>query len=418
MTATNTLLTNNVITNEALIVFRNTFTLVPRAMRPIDSLFGRVGYKNGSTVNIRIPVRYESAIGGGINLNNSIETETSLTVVQRNIGMNFTTKDLTLSIDMFRQRFIEPAVAQLASDIDEDGYAALFNAVVGTPGGAAGAYNLVTPGAYVGGVPAAFTGADVSTLRPFLDAKARLEEQAAPKGERYAALTPGAEAALVDSLKGLFQSATEIAEQYKKGLMGLAAGLEFVESNTMPTFTTGTRSATGSTYTSGTSTMVISGTTGQTVTVGDQFVIAGVYAINPLTRSATSKLQVFTVTAAATAASSAYSLSVLPVPSVTAPDETVSAMPVASAAVTFIGGPSVTTDVNLVWQKNAVVCAFCDLDDDLPGAEAYVARDPETGIALRFVRQYLSTPDVVQNRLDVLYGWKWVRPQIACRVQG
>ena len=409
--ATNTLLTNNVITNEALVVLRNSFTLVPRALRTVDDLFGKVGYKNGSTIQVRIPVRYESATGSAINLNNSIETSTSITLIQRNIGMNFTTKDLTLSIDLFRERFIEPAIAQLASDVDSDGYAA-FQAT-----------NLATPGAYSSGSPAQWVGngTDVGTLRPFLDAKARLEEQAAPKGDRYAALTPGAEAALVDTLKSLFQSATEIAEQYKRGLMGLAAGLEFVESNTYPTFVSGSRSVTGSTFTSidGTGANVtMSMTTGQTVAVNDQFTIAGVYSINPLTRRSTGKLQVFTVTGAATAASSAVTLNVYPAMSVTAPDETVSAMPVSSAAITFMGPASTSCDVNLVWQKNAVLVAFCDLDDDLPGAEAYVARDPETGIALRFVRQYLSTPDVVQNRLDILYGWKWVRPTLSCRVQG
>jgi len=410
---TNTLLTNDVITNEALRVLRNNFVLVPRCMRTVDDLFGQVGYKNGSTIRVRIPVRYTSAIGAGVNLNNSTETQTTLTLVQRNIGIAFTSKDLTLSIDLFKERFIVPAIAQLATDIEQDGFKYFYLA-----------QSLVTPGSLVNGAPAQFTGADVSGLRPWLDATARLAEQAAPiDDERYAALTPSAQAATVDSLKGLFQSATEIAEQYRKGLMGRTGGLEFVLAQTLPSFTTGTRANTANTdgvVSSGT-TIGLKSMTANTATVvqGDQFVISGVYAINPLTRLSTNKLQVFTVQAPATANAGGYmSVSVLPAISTLAPNQTVSANVADSVAVTFMGGPSVTTDVNLVWHRDAFLVAFCDLTDDLPGAEAYVARDPESKIALRMVRQYNSVTDENTSRLDVLYGFNIVRPQLACRVQG
>jgi len=414
MAASNTLLTNLAITNEALLVLRNQFVLVPRAAQTIDSMFGKVGYKNGDTVNIRIPVRYKSALQTAIYLNNTTETNTSLQVLQRHIAVDFSTEDLKLKIDLFGDRVLKPQMAQLASDIDADGFKLFYQGA-----------SLVTPGVYTAGVPAAFTGADVSTLRPFLDAGAVLDTQAAPRdGDRYVALTPSASAAVVDGLKSLFQSATEIADQYKRGLMGLAAGLEWVMTQNLPTFTTGTRSATGWTVNgggspvTGTSITLTNGSVTTTATQGDQFVIAGVYSINPIARTATNKLQVFTVQADATAVAGNIALSVLPAINVTAPNETVSASAADGATVTFIGAANVTTDVNLVWHKDAYMVAFCDLPTDLPGAEAYIAKDPETGVSIRFAKQYDPQLDVVYHRADVLYGWKLVRPTLACRVQG
>ena len=413
MAASNTLLTNTAITNEALLVLRNQFVLVPRAAQTVDSYFGQVGHKNGDTIQIRIPVRYTSALQTAINLNNTTESQTSLQVLQRNIAVDFTTEDLKLKIDLFSDRILKPQMAQLASDIDQDGFKLFYQA-----------QSLATPGVYTNGIPAAFTGADVSTLRPFLDAMARLDEQAAPRDDqRYAAVTPSATAAIIDGLKGLFQSATEIAEQYKRGLMGIAGGMQWVMTQVLPTFTTGTRVATDTVtvngaVSSGTSVVLADGAVNTTIAQGDQFTVAGVYSINPLTRTATSKLQVFTVQAATSFSGGAATVSVLPAISIAAPNQTVSAALANGAAVTWIGAASVTTDVNLVWHKDAFMVAFCDLPTDLPGAEAYIARDPETGISIRFAKQYDPQLDVVYHRADVLYGWKLVRPSLACRVQG
>ena len=413
MAASNALLTNSAITNEALLVLRNQFVLVPRSAQTIDSYFGKVGQKNGDTVQIRIPVRYTSALQTAINLNNTTESQVSLQVLQRNIAVDFTTEDLKLKIDLFSDRILKPQMAQLASDIDQDGFKLFYQA-----------QSLSTPGVYNNGSPAAFTGADVATLRPFLDAGARLDEQAAPRdNQRYVALTPSASAAVVDGLKGLFQSATEIADQYKRGLMGIAAGFEWLMTQTLPSFTTGTRAVSASTVsatvsTGRTVTLATSDADGTTIPVGDQFTVAGVYTINPLTRASTSKLQVFTVQLPATVNGGAVNVNVLPHISIIAPNQTVSAALAGGAAVTFMGAPSVTTDVNLAWHKDAFMVAFCDLPTDLPGAEAYIARDPETGVSIRFAKQYDPQLDVVYHRADVLYGFKMVRPQLAVRVQG
>ena len=417
MAASNTLLTDSIITNEALAVLVNNFVLASRALRPIDSLFGKVGYKAGNTIRVRVPVRYTSATGSAINLQNSVESQVNLTLIQRNIGMDFSSIDRTLSIDMFSSRFIKPAMAQLASDIDADGFALYYLA-----------NNLATPGALTAGVPAAWTGAAVSNLLTFLQAGALLDIQAAPRdGDRYVALSPFASAAVVDGLKGLFQDSYEIAEQYKTGLMGIAAGFQWVMSQNVQTFTAGTRvgAASSAQLVNGTQTgssllLKVAGS-GTTYAVGDQFTIAGVYAINPLNRNATSALQVFTNLTAQTSSGGAVTLSISPSINITAPSQTVSAAAADGAALTFMGAASAgPTDVNFAWHKNAIMVAFCDLTDDLPGAEATVVRDTEGGsdIALRFVRQYQASDDNTYYRLDVLYGWQIVRPTMCVRIQG
>lgn len=411
-TASNTLLTDDIITNEALAVLRNQFVLGSRSLRPVDDLFGQTGMKAGDTIRVRVPVRYTSATGAAVNKQNSAETNTNIQLIQRNIGMGFSSKDRTLAIDDFSSRFIAPAMAQLASDIDQDGFALFYKA-----------NNLVTPGAYSAGIPAAFTGADIATLRPFLDAGARLDEQAAPRDDdRYVSLSPSANAGVVDGLKGLFQSAADIAEQYKRGLMGVGAGFQWCVSQCMPSFTTGTRTNVtpiiNGTQTGNSILMSGAGNT-LTATQGDQFTIGGVYAINPLTRNATNKLQVFTVQALATSnAGGALTVTVSPSINVTAPNQTVSAAAANGATVTWIGAASTVSDVNFAWHKNAFMVAFCQLTSDLSGADASVATDPESGISVRLVKQYNAETDEQVTRLDVLYGWQIVRPTLVVRIQG
>ncbi len=412
MAATNNLLTNIAITNEALMVLRNQFVLVPRSGRSIDSMFGRSGYKNGQTVHIRLPVRYQSALQTAVNLNNTAESNVSLTLTQRNIAVDFLSSDLKLKIDEFSDRILKPQMAQLASDIDADGFKLFYQA-----------QSLSTPGVITAGKPAAFTGADISTLRPWLDAGARLSDQATPQdGNLYLAITPGTQAAVIDGTKGLFTPVAEIGEQYKRGIMGTAVGFEWCMTQNMPTFTTGTRSATGATIngavTAGTAVVLAQGAVATTITQGDQFTVAGVYDINPLTRVALKTLKVFTVQAATAFVAGAVTLSVLPAINTTAPNQTVSIALPNAAAVTFIGAASVTTDINLAWHKNAFMVAFCDLPTDLPGGEAHMAKDTESGISVRFAKQWDVQADVVVYRTDVLYGWKMVRPELACRVQG
>jgi hypothetical protein len=409
--ASNTFKVNDLIAKASLKALRNSFTLASRSTNNVAATFGVRGFKAGDTVRIKIPPRYVSTTGAAIIKNDTTESTTSITLTQRNLGLGALSKDVTLSIEGLME-FVEPVMAQLAADIDKDGYALYYKAE-----------NLTTPGSYTAGVPAAWTGADVSTLRPFLDAKARLMEKAAPdNGQLYVAVSPAASAGLVDGLKSLFQSASEIADQYKRGLMGMAAGFQFVESQNLPTHTNGTRTNTTPLIDGNqTGASILLKGAGNAVTIkrGDQFTIGGVYAINPLTRVATNKLQVFSVQAdATTSAGGAVTVSVVPSINVTSPNQTVSAQAADGATVTWMGAASASTDVNFAWHKDGIMVAFFDLDADLPGAEVAKATDPDTGLTVRIAKQYNAETDEVVFRADVLYGWQIVRGSQVCRVQG
>lgn len=409
--ASNNFKVSDLIARAALRVLRNSFTLASRSTNNVAATFGTKGFNSGDTIRIKVPARYVSATGAAIQKNDTTENTVSMTLVQRNIGLGALTKDITLSIDSLEQ-FVTPVMAQLAADIDKDGYALYYKAE-----------NLVTPGSYTSGVPAAFTGADIATLRPFLDAKARLVEKSAPNdGNFYAAVSPAASAGLVDGLKSLFQAADEIADQYKRGLMGMAAGFQFVESQSLPTHVNGTRTNTTPLIDGAqTGSSILLKGAGNAVTVkrGDQFTIGGVFAINPLTRTATNKLQVFAVQADAVAsAGGAVTVSVVPAINVTAPNQTVSAQAADNATVTWMGAANVSTDVNLAWHKDAMMVAFFDLDSDLPGAEAGKATDPESGMTVRVAKQYNAETDEVVFRADVMYAWQMVRGSLAARIQG
>jgi hypothetical protein len=196
-------------------------------------------------------------------------------------------------------------------------------------------------------------------------------------------------------------------------------------SQSIVSHTTGTRSATasltvGSTIsTQGTSTIAINGDTGSaTFKAGDVFTIAGVFAVNPQTRQSTGSLQQFVVTADATAASGNWSsVSVSPAIYTSAHAlATVNSFPQSGAVVTVLGAASSTYAQNLAYHKDAITFATADLL--LPQGVDMASRQVHNGISLRIVRQYDINNDRMPCRVDVLYGYSVIRPQMAARIWG
>jgi hypothetical protein len=54
----------------------------------------------------------------------------------------------------------------------------------------------------------------------------------------------------------------------------------------------------------------------------------------------------------------------------------------------------------------------------LPQGVDMAARATHNGISLRVVRQYDINNDRMPCRIDVLYGYSTIRPQMACRIWG
>lgn len=422
----NNLLTISMITREALRVLENSLTFTKQIARTYSDQFAIAGAKIGTVLNIRKPPRYAGRLGQALAMEDSVETSIPLALTtQRGVDLAFTSAELTLSVDDFGRRFLRPAILGIANRIDFDG----CGLVVGRPLATTG----VPPGpGWLPGPPASFVpsppvynvivgtaiGNIPNTALQYLQAGQRLNEEACPVDDRVLVMPPSFVPPIVDSLKGLFQSAERIAEQYDRGMMGIALGFRWFMDQNMPTFQSGT-AATGGTVTGAGQTgplLTVSATTG-TLNVGDVITIAGVYAVNPQNQQSTSALRNFSVTAAV--ASGATTIPIYPPIQVPPnPNATVSASPGAGAVITKLYTASQSASMAVAFHPEAFTFASADLL--LPGGVDMAARvaDEQLGFSIRAIRAYDINQDRFPTRLDILYGFGTLYQEMACRIGG
>ena len=399
------LLTIDMITNKALEILENNLVLTRNVNRQYDSSFAVEGAKIGDTLRIRLPDRALVTDGAALGVQEVNEQQTTLTISsQKHIGVNFTSAEMALSLDDFADRILKPRVSQLAASIDADVANSFKNIYqsVGTPG--------TTP----------------ATSLVLLQGNQKLNEAAAVMSPRYVTVNPAANAALVEGMKGLFNPTSTISRQFKNGMMGEGIlGYEEINmSQSIKVHTTGTalRSDTPivkTTLTNGATKLTLDNVTdGNTLVPGDVFTIAGVFAVNPQTRESTGSLQQFVVQNTVTSAATEF-VDVEFLPAVYAPTQalaTVSKLPTASDVVTFLGAANTGYPQNLIYHKDAITFATADLL--LPQGVDMASRKVHNGISMRIVRQYDINNDRMPCRIDVLYGYSVIRPQMAVRLWG
>lgn len=401
--AGNTLLTISMITYEAARVLLNNLVFANQISRDYDDQFAVAGAKIGDTINIRKPPRYTVRSGRQINVQDITESYVPLTLdKQRGVDLNWTSADMLLSIDNFSERILKPALAPVANQIDLDGLA-LYSQVpnaVGTPG--------TTPNA----------------LLTYLLAGAKLSDEAAPQDDdRSIVMNPLAQANIVDALKGLFHSSTEITRQYEKGQMGIAAGFNWYMDQNVAVHTVGALGGTplvnGASQTG--ATLVTNGWTAaaaERLKLGDVFTIAGVFAVNPQSRVSTGQLRQFRVTANTSSdASGNMTIPIAPSIITSGAFQTVTASPAHAAALTVLGAASVVSPQNLAFHKSAFALGMADLPMP-PGVRGSRVTDDELGISIRVLEGYDIQEDLYIVRLDVLYGYVVIYPELAVRVVG
>ncbi len=398
----NSILTIDMITRKALEILENNLVLTRNVNRQYDDSFAVEGAKIGSTLRIRLPDRALVTDGAALQVQDDNEQFTTLSVSnQKHIGVNFTSAELTMQLDDFADRVLKPRISQLASSIDADvanAYQSIGNSV-GTPG--------TTP----------------STSLVLLQAQQKLNENAAVMSPRYATVNPAANAGLVEGMKGLFNPTDTISKQFKNGMMGTGVlGFDEVNmSQSIKQFTTGSRTngTTAAAVTSeGATTISLTGLGASgTVRIGDVFTVADCFAVNPQTRESTGSLFQFVALADVTASGAgAATVTVAAIYSAGHALATVNVLPANSKTVTFLGSASTQYAQNLVYHKDAITFATADLL--LPQGVDMAARAVHNGISLRIVRQYDINNDRMPCRIDVLYGYSTIRPQMACRVWG
>lgn len=411
----NNLLTISMITNEALRVLTNSLVFTRAVSRQYDDKFAIEGAKIGTTVNLRKPPRYVGRTGPALQVESSVETYVPLTLdTQFGVDMAFTTQDLTMNISDFSDRFIKPAVAAIANKIDYDGLQQFYNV-----------YNLVgTPGQLTDG---ATTQAEA--IASILAARQRLNEEAAPVDEqRSFVVDPATEVGIVGGLTNLFNPQGTISSIFKKGALGDSTlGFNFAMDQNTGVFTTGTATAFTVSAQAGGSvqnnaqtgfTLAVSSTSG-TLTKGTVFTIPGVYAVNPQNRQSTGKLRNFVITS--TAAGSSTSLSIFPVPVFSGQFQNVTSstgtIPTGTATIlSGSSGSAASYSQSIAFHKDAFALGTADLI--LPQGVDMAGRASADGMSIRLVRQYDINSDQLPCRLDVLYGWSTIYPELATRVTG
>jgi len=411
----NTLLTISKITNEALMVLENELTFTGEVNREYDDQFSISGAKIGATVNVRKPARFIGTTGPALSVEDFNETSIPVTLnTQFHVDTQFSTADLALSLDMFSDRVIKPGVAAIANKIDRDGLVLAKNNIANIVGTA--------------GVPP-------TSLLTYLTGQAYLDSEGAPRdGRRACIVEPFTSATIVDSLKGLFMPSAKISEQYEKGMMGTdSAGMRWkmdqnVVSQTFgsyagATLSTNTATFTGS-LTSGwasSSTITISAASAAApIQQGDVITIANVYAVNPQNRQpyGTNRLRNFVVTSAVTI-SSGGSASVTVSPAIITAGQFQNVFVSAtssSAVVTPFNNTGTVSPQNIILHRNCETLACADLELPMGVVFAGRASDKELGLSIRVCRQYTINNDSIPCRLDVLYGWAMLYPELGCRV--
>jgi hypothetical protein len=394
----NTILTPTAVTRKALQILHQKLNFVGNINRTYDDSFANSGAKIGDSLKIRLPNEYTVRTGPNLSAQDTTETSTTLQIAtQKGVDISFSSAELTLSLDDFSARILEPAMAVLAANIEADALS-MYKDV----------YNIVDN-----------DGNAISFLN-IMQGRKLLNDNLAPMdNNRTALLSTDHTAKLVDSLKGLFQDSNAIKQQYKEGMMGRTGGFDFYENTLLANHATGTAAKTttytvnGAVTTNG-STAVTVATGATTFKAGDIFTVAGCFRVHPETKVSTGVLQQFVV--AADYAGGAGSLTFAPAIFTSGGRQNVVAAGMAnSSAIVKVGaGNAELLTPSMVFHRDAFAFATADLV--MPKGVDFAAREVYDGISLRTVRQYAISTDTMPCRIDVLYGFKTIRAQLAARI--
>lgn len=401
------LINTQLVTKFAVKEFANAMQMLTRVDRQLDPLYKKVG----QSIDVRRPVMWEATDGATIaSFDEAEEGLVSVTLDKRKkVAFSFTTQDLTLEIDDFNERYIKPAMVELAQQVESDiadTYKEIYN-FVGTP------------------------GTEPSTFLDVGAARAKLNKLGVPMAEPKAAFyNPDAALALANSLQNVFPQ--QIAKRaIEEAMITKYAQFEIFENQSLKTHVTGTHT-TGSTplingaaqnvtyaasKDTGTQSLITDGWVFSTLvlTEGDVFTIAGVNSVNRRSREDTGELAQFVVRADGTSDGAGnLTLTIAPAIITTGPYQTVTAAPADGAVIAVVTGTEATGFVqNLAFHRNAITVAMAPLV--MPPGNVEASSESFEGVAVRSVRDYDIIEDEGLWRFDILYAVKVQNPGFAVR---
>jgi hypothetical protein len=393
----NSLLSPTIITREALRILHAKLNFISNINKQYDDQFANGGAspsgKIGPSLTIRMPNQYTVRTGSVLQVQDTTETSQVLTVsTQKGVDTNFTSQDLTLTIDEFSARYLEPAMSVLATNIENDALSMVKDV-----------YNAVDDNA------ATFSYLD------FAKGRKTLNQYLAPDTGRVGILNSDHVVSFLDAIKGNFNPQESVSKPYLTGKIGRVQGLDTFENTVLNPFQTGTAAATTgytATLTSGSATAVMAaGST--TFKQGDLVTFSTMDAVDPETKADRGFLQKFVVTA--DYAGGAGNMPISPTPVTSGAGQNVTNVGAGLTVVKIGGGVSALYKQSVVFHPEAFTFVSADLID-VSKFGAWGARQVMDGISMRIARQYDITNDKVPCRIDVLYGYKTIRPQLACRI--
>jgi len=400
----NTILTPTAVTREALRILHQKLNFIGSINRQYDDSFAKSGAKIGSSLKIRLPNEYQVRTGATLNVQDTSEASETLTVAtQKGVDMVFSSEELTMSLDDFSKRILDPAMSVLAANIEYDAMS-MYKDV----------YNEVSD-----------YGATVA-LSNVLAASKVLTDNLTPMSDRVLNLNTTDQQSLINTLSSLYNPNGNISEQFRQGMVANNfLGFGKVYENTLwPIHTTGTEAGadTGANVNGASqsgSSVTVNGTVTGTFAKGDIICFEGCYAVHPETKVSTGKLKQFVVTSDVSANYSSIPIS--PAIVLSGAKQNVSAAPTDTGIVYKVEsdrstavGTSADSTISMAYHKDAFTFATADLV--MPKGVDFAAREVMDGISMRIVRDYDINNDLFPARIDVLYGYKTIRPQLACRL--
>jgi hypothetical protein len=400
--STATLLTPSIITKETLVILENNLVAAGKVNRSFENQFVKIG----STLTVRKPNRFRVSSGPALSIQNITEPSTSITISnQKHVDFQFTSQDLTLTVEEFSERYLKPAAAELANQLDYD-VITNFNQV----------QNLVSGGTN----PNTGAGTLPSNFQSLANVGRRMDDNAVPQDGRVMILNPAAYWSIANGLSSLY--VRSVAEPALKGFLAAIANFEIymdqnIQNQTWGAFA-GTGVVNGATQTG--SNIVTNGWTASITGlfgVGDVVTFAGVNNINPKSRQSTGVLANFVITAAVNSDSSGNAtLPIYPAITTSGAYQTVSGSPANLAAVTAQTAPVASTAYaqNLAFVRDAF--GLVTVPMELPDGVDFRAREMYKNVSMRIIRAYDINNDVFPCRIDLLYGTSTFYPELACRL--
>lgn len=408
----NSLLTIDMITQEAVMIFKNSNLFVMNMDTQYDGAFANDGAKIGQTLRIRLPNDYVVNDGPALQLQGTNEQYTTLSLTsQKVVALGFTSAERTMSIDDYAEIILQPAVNNLAGKVALTVMQASEGGVCNLVQNLDGGGSIISP-----------------TSEQFLLANAVIDDNSGDMMTRRMVNDPTTDARTTVSLQGLLNPSSEISQQYRTGMMKSGLGYEkWFRDQTVIKHTTGTYGS-DSTVNGGNQVTTPSGGTilvsalAKPINKGDILTFDNVNAVNFVTKQSLGTLRQFVATASVPAGGTQIPIFPGLIPSGTfvagGPDQqyqTVDASPINGATMRLVTPAGVTYRKSIAYVQKAITMGTADLVMPKKAVEE-CARAVYDGISLRILTDYLTGTDQLVTRMDVLFGQTYIRPQWCCIV--